>query len=307
MIQTNPSTLGGLLALLLWSTTFALARSLSETLGPVTAGAAVYAVGGIFCVGRLLTSRKSVGRLFGLGWKYVLGCGTLFVIYTVLIYVAVGMARNREQLLEIALLNYLWPALTILFSLLLIRSAPSLLVVPGTALALAGIFLVMTQGTEVSLTSFAGHVQSNPVAYGLALGAAVSWALYSNLARLWSKPDEDGAVELFIPTSALVLVGLRFFLPETSDWNERALIEAAVLGAITALAYALWDTAMRKGDLLLLAASAYFTPLLSTVVSCFYLRVFPGSRLWIGCALIVVGSLVSWRSSNPTRGSESKR
>lgn len=72
--------------------------------------------------------------------------------------------------------------------------------------------------------------------------------------------------------------------------------EAGVLGAITALAYALWDVAMRKGNLLLVAACSYLTPLLSTLVSCAYLKVMPGSQLWVGCALIVVGSLVSWRS-----------
>ena len=54
-----------------------------------------------------------------------------------------------------------------------------------------------------------------------------------------------------------------------------------------------------KGNLLLVAACAYFTPLLSTVVSCVYLQVLPGPNLWAGCALIVVGSLLSWRSIGP--------
>jgi len=61
-------------------------------------------------------------------------------------------------------------------------------------------------------------------------------------------------------------------------------------------AYALWDRAMRRGNLLLVAACSYFTPLLSTLVSCGYLGVEPGGRLWLGCVVLVAGSLLTWRS-----------
>ena len=53
---------------------------------------------------------------------------------------------------------------------------------------------------------------------------------------------------------------------------------------------------MRNGDLLFVAACSYFTPLLSTLVSCAYLKVAPGYRLWVCCVVMVIGSLVSWRS-----------
>ena len=134
------------------------------------------------------------------------GCGSLFVLYTALIYLAVGIAKDREQLLEIALLNYLWPALTILFSVILLKRPASLLLVPGTVLALIGVFLAMTQSAHLSWSSFIGHLQTNPAAYALALGAALAWALYSNLARLWSGPGSRGAVELFIPVTGLALL-----------------------------------------------------------------------------------------------------
>jgi drug/metabolite transporter (DMT)-like permease len=65
---------------------------------------------------------------------------------------------------------------------------------------------------------------------------------------------------------------------------------------MTALAYVLWDVAMRKGNLLLVVACSYFTPLLSTLVSCVYLKVSPSPKLWIGCLLLVSGSLITWRS-----------
>jgi len=299
--STRLSTAGGLLAIVLWSATFALARSLSEQVGSLTAGAAAYLFGGTICLLRLWWSPTALSRLLKLSRRYVWGCGFLFVLYTALIYLAVGLAKDREQLLEIALVNYLWPAATILFSIPLLNRRASLPLVPGTLLALTGVFLVMTQGARVSWLSLRDHLQSNPAAYLLVLVAAIAWALYSNLARRWSEPDSGGAVGLFVPATGIVLLVMRLMSPEPALWSTQALGEAGVLGAITALAYALWDVAMRKGNLLLVAACSYLTPLLSTLVSCAYLKVVPGSRLWAGCALIVVGSLVSWRSVSEGR------
>jgi len=56
---------------------------------------------------------------------------------------------------------------------------------------------------------------------------------------------------------------------------------------------------MRKGNQMLVAACSYLTPFLSTVVSTLYLHVAPAVRLWLGCALIIAGSVLSWRSVRP--------
>lgn len=206
------------------------------------------------------------------------------------------LSCHEYQLLEIALVNYLWPALTILFSIPLLKKRGSPWLPLGTALALTGIFLVMTQGAQVSWGAWVEHLQNNPAAYSFALAAAISWALYSNLARRWSEPESGGAVELFLPVTGLVLLALRLMINEPTGWSFRAIGEVSVLAAVTGLAYVLWDAAMRKGNLLLVVACSYFTPLLSTAVSCAYLKVSPGPKLWIGCVLIVSGSFMTWRS-----------
>ena len=296
----NLSTAGGLLAIILWSSTIAVSRSLSERLGPLTAGAAVYLIAGLFCVIQLTRSKTPLSQLIRLSPKYLFGCGSLFVFCNVTLFLAVGLAQNREQVLAVGLINYLWPASTILLSLPLLKQRANLWLIPGTALALAGVFLVMTQGATVSWQAFVTQLQANPAAYALAFSAAASWAFYSNLARRWSGAGEDGAAELFIPATGLVLLLIRCFWPEPTAWNAQAAVEAGVLGAFTAVAYVLWDAAMRKGDLLFVAACSYFTPLLSTLVSCVYLQVAPGYQLWAGCVVMVIGSLVSWRSLSET-------
>jgi drug/metabolite transporter (DMT)-like permease len=294
--NTPMSTAGGLLAIVLWSATFALARSVSEQVGSLAAGAAAYLFGGTVCLLWRWWSPTAVNPPRKLSRRYLWGCGSLFVLYTTLVYLAVGLARDRQQLLEIALVNYLWPAATVLLSIPLLRQRANLLLAPGTGLALTGVFLVMTQGARVSWSSFREHLQSNPAAYLLVFIAAIAWALYSTLARRWATPGSGGAVDLFVPATGVVLLAMHLVSREPASWSARPVGEVAVLGAITALAYALWDGAMRKGNLLLVAACSYLTPLLSTLVSCAYLRVVPDSRLWAGCALIVAGSLLSWRS-----------
>ena len=217
-------------------------------------------------------------------------------VCTAAIYLAVGLATDREQVLEIALVNYLWPALTILFSIPLLNKRGSLWLLPGTALALIGVFLVMTQGASVSWISLAEHLRKNPAAYLLALAAAVSWAFYSNLTRRWSVPGGGGAVEFFLIAAGLVLLGLRMLVIEPTRWGVQSVAEVLGLAAATALAYILWDLSMRRGNLLLVVAMSYFTPLLSTALSCVYLKVSPGPGLWLGCILLVGGSFLTWLS-----------
>jgi len=132
----------------------------------------------------------------------------------------------------------------------------------------------------------------------------VTWALYSNLARRWGAEAGSSGVPLFLLATGIAFALARAVASEQDAWTTRAAIEATAMGAATALAYGLWDGAMRRGDALLIAACSYLTPLLSTLASAVYLRVGMGARLWIGCALLVVGSLVSRTAVSPSRESE---
>jgi len=288
-------TLSGLLAILLWSTTIALVRSLSEQVGQLAAAASVHLLAGLFCIGRLLAAGAIRKQIETLSKNTLFGCGALFVSYMLTFYMAIGLATNREQVLEIGLINYLWCTFTIIFSLLILKRKPRLLLVPGTLLALSGVVLVMSQGEAISWSSFAANVSSNPLAYALALLAALIWALYSNLTRHWASPGGINGVLLFIPATGLLLLPLSLVIDEQGVWTAKAAIEVACLGLATAMAYLFWDVAMRKGDLLFVAACSYFTPFLSTLLSCLYLQVAPDSSLWVGCVFIMAGAALSRR------------
>ena len=294
-LQPDRNTLAGMGAILIWSTSIALARSITEQLGPLTGAAAIHLVGGVFCWSQFFyRSRGTVLSFRQLPRKFLLGCGALFVLYMLALYLAVGLAGNRSQVLEIGLVNYLWPALTIFFSLFLLNKKAKLALWPGSFLALLGVFLVLTQGHSISFSSLFANVSANPPAYTLALTAAVSWGLYSNLTRRWAGPRMEGGVELFVSVTGVVFLILRMLHPEGGSWTLRAGLEVTFLGMATALGYLLWDMAMRKGDVVFVAACSYFTPLFSTLLSCLYLHVTAGVSLWLGCLLIVAGSLLSW-------------
>jgi len=303
MPSSHLATAGGFIAILLWSTTVAVSRSLSEQVGPVTAAAAVCSVGGVAAVASLLRCSRRRRQILRLPVRYLVGCGALFVGYMLLLYLAIGWARSRQEVLEVGLLNYLWPTWTLLLSLVLLGKKANWLLFPGTLLALAGIFLVVTQGELVSWRSFARHFASNPGAYSLAIAAAAAWAMYSSLTSKWAGGQKEGGVAFFLPITAMVLFLICCFLDEPCEWNRRAIAESLFMGFATYVAYALWDNAMRRGSVVMVVAASYLTPLFSTIASCLYLAVMPGTRLWAGCAILIFGSVLSWQSiSNGVSG-----
>jgi len=292
-MSRRSATLLGLSAIVLWSFSVAVARSLTESIGAITAAACVYFLGGI------LTGVVQVARGGGVpsprhfSRRYLFGCGGLFVGCLVSFYVAIGLASDRLQLLEIGLVNYLWTVLTVLLSVPVLRKRAGQGLLPGVAVAAAGIVLVLTQGGGFSLPQMCRHVGANPAAYGAAFVAAVTWALYSNFCRRWGAANQEGAVALFMCVTGIVLLGLRLTVAEPSGWSVRAVLEVLFLATTSTAGYVLWDIGVRKGDFVLISTSSYFTPLFSSVVSCVYLGVLPGMRLWAGCLLIIAGAWAS--------------
>jgi len=299
-------TFYGFLAILLWSTTVALVRSLAEQMGPFLAAGTISLLGGVIGLIRLFWLGDPAARIRRLSARYLLGCGFFFVLYIFFLYAAVGLATDRLQALEIGLINYLWPVFILLFSLFLLKKKARWFLLPGTLFAVFGVFLAVTQGKSITWSSFSVNVVGNPLAYAFGLAAAISWGLYSNVTRRWGGEENDGAVPLFLLATAIVLFSLSLFHPTEVSWNWRMGVEILFMSLSTLLAYVFWDKAMRKGNVVLVAAFSYFIPLLSTLVSCVYLRVTAGLNLWIGSFFIVIGALMSWRSIIDRQSPESK-
>jgi len=285
------ATLFGVIAILLWSMSVALTRSLAEALGPFGAAASIYTVSGI-----MVWMASGRPTLRGQSPAYLILCGLLFVFYMVAFSMAIGLAHSRQQTLELGLVNYLWPSLTLLFAIPLLKLKVRWWMWPGAALAFAGVLWAISGGHGIDVHQLIRNIRSNPVAYAMALGAAVSWALYSNLVRLFSKGA--GMLPLFLLATSAVLWALYFNYSSTRiSMTWRAMTELLAMGAVTAISYLCWDIAMKKGNATLVAALSYFTPLSAIFIAGLWLNTLPGPSFWPGVGMVVAGSLLCWTAS----------
>ncbi|EDD9880096.1 aromatic amino acid DMT transporter YddG [Salmonella enterica subsp. enterica serovar Enteritidis] len=130
-MTSQKATLIGLVAIVLWSTMVGLIRGVSEGLGPVGGAAMIYSLSGlllIFTVG-LPDIRRFPGR-------YLIAGSVLFVSYEIYLALSLGYAATRHQAIEVGMVNYLWPSLTILFAILFNGQKTNWLIVPGLLIAL---------------------------------------------------------------------------------------------------------------------------------------------------------------------------
>ena len=291
--QENLNTIFGILAILFWGTTIAFSRSLTEQLGPLTAASWIYLLSGIWSCIYLISKPGGIKKTFQLPILYLIGCGTLFIFYMVCLYLAVGLAFSREQVIEVSIINYLWPGLTLVFSLPILHKKGRITLIPGMVLAFSGFYLATVESGMFSWEVFKGNFQVSYLPYLLAFMAAISWGLYSNLVRRWAGHTEGGAVPIFLLFTGLILTVIRFMSPEESYWTTRVIFELLYMSVFpTFLAYLFWDRAMRKGKIILVASLSYFTPLLSIIISSLYLQVAVKTNLWMACALVIVGAVI---------------
>jgi len=289
-------TLLGLGAILLWSTTLPVARSIAEQVGALTGAASVNALGGVLSLAAaraMPRGRSESGASQGFTSRYLVVCGGLFVLYFAFLHAGLGLAADRHQALEVGLMNYLWPSLTLLLSVPLLGvPARWALLAPGLVVATAGVGMVLTSTTAFSWIGFAASLAVGPLPHVLGAAAALAWALYSNLTRRLAGSASGSAVSFFMIATGTALLALQALFGETHAWSARVLAEIGAMSIISTLGYLFWDVAMRRGDVALVATFSYFTPMLSTLFGSVYLGVSPSPRLWLGCALIVGAALV---------------
>ncbi len=296
--ESITATLLGFAAILMWASLFAVARGVRAQMGVLPSAALANLVGGLVGLGVGRASPGRLQRVLRLPPRYLLVCGGLFVLYNLALYPAIDQAATHAQTVEVALINYLWPVFSLALAVPLLNKRASGWLWPGLLIAAAGAAWAVSRGT-ISLQSLREGLGSNPLPYALALAAAVSWALYSNLTRRWAGHTRDSAVPLFLIATGIVL-GLTHAASAGSiriPLGLRPLAELAYFTLFpTLLAYLFWDVAMRKGHVVLVVSFSFFAPLISTLISCLYLGVPMGHDLWMASALIIVGAAICQRS-----------
>ena len=278
------ATLIGLTAILMWS----LLAVLTVATGKIPAfqlAAMTFAIGALVGFLTWIGRPDAVRVLRQPPMAWIVGVGGLFG-YHALYFLALRFAPPAEA----GLLNYLWPLLIVLFSSLLPgeRLAPHHII--GALLGLAGTVLLFAGNSRDGFAP--GQIPGLTAAFV----AAFVWAGYSVLSRkLKSVPT--GAVAGFCLATAL-LAAFAHGMVEVTVWPETIAQWLAIvvlgIGPVGAAFYA-WDIGMKRGDIRVLGAASYATPLLSTAFLIVAGFARPSATLAIAAVLIAGGGLIAAR------------
>ncbi len=191
-------TLIGASAVLLWSPVLGMLRTITEIFGAVGGAALIFTAAAVFSALILGVPRPSQ-----LPRRYLLVGGALFIGTEISLSLSIGLAHHRGQALELVMINYLWPCLTVLLTVLTRMQRGSWLLLPATVLCLLGVVLVITGEGAWSPAMLLANLRSNPLAYALALAASCMWATYSLVTKRIG--GSRNAVPLFMIATAAVL------------------------------------------------------------------------------------------------------
>ncbi|KHD26436.1 aromatic amino acid exporter [Vibrio caribbeanicus] len=288
MFQTHKFTIAGIAAILLWSSVMGVARAVTEMLGPVGGAASIYTVAALF-----LVAVMGVPKWRQYSLRYVLLGGGLFVAYEMCLALALAMANDRQQAIEMLVINYLWPALTVLLAVLVSGKKTNLLVYPSVALAFVGVAWSISGEQGLSLTQISANIATNPTTYAMAFIGAFLWAIYCNLTKRIS--NGQNAITLFFIMTAISL-WIKYAL--SAETGMSVTLESGslllVAGVFMGSGYALWNYAIIGGNMVLLATLSYFTPVLSTIISSIILGIALSSSFLQGVVMVTLGSLMCW-------------
>ena len=278
--------LTGGIAILLWSS-LALLTTMTGAVPPFLLVALAF--GGAFgltLAGWLCRRGGNLAQHFHWPWQaWLLGVGGLFGYHFFYFF-----ALRTAPAAEASLINYLWPLLIVVFASLLPGERLRSWHVAGALMGLVGTALLVTGG-RVALPT--GLTPGQVWGFASALAAAVTWAAYSVLSRrLASVPSE--AVGVFCGATA-VLAAVCHALFESTVWptSFQWLAVLAMAAGPVGYAFLAWDIGMKRGDIRVLGACGYLTPLLSTGLLVAFGRAQASWLLAFACLLISGGAALA--------------
>ena len=262
----------------------ALLTSASGAVPPFQLAAISFLIGGLMGAATWPFRPAALNKLKQQDWRlWALGITSLFG-YHFIYFTAI---RNAPPV-EVSLIAYLWPLFLVVFSAFLPGEKLKAHHILGVAFGLIGAVLVITRGHGLVLSEGlkSGHI--------LALPCAVIWAGYSVLARRFGQVPTDVVSGFCLAAALLSLVSHLIF--EQTIWPQNFYEWLAVAGLgllpLGAVFYT-WDYGLKHGDILVLGASSYAAPLLSTLVLLTFGYAQFHWSIALACFLITAGALLA--------------
>jgi drug/metabolite transporter (DMT)-like permease len=295
-MSKNLATLIGLSAILQWSSIVGLLKKISFSLGAELAVLLMYTLS--TCI--LLIFFK-IPNLKLISKKYLIFSTLLFVIYELCFSYAIALAQTAQQAIEVSLVNYLWPGLTVAMLILFKEIKFNVFVIVGLAISLSGIILIQTGQGALTWSNILSNILKNPISYILAFVGATLWSLYCVITKKYS--DGHNPISFFFVAISIVL-WTKYLWSNGLSLNAIPEVELTTIGllgivsVVMALGYAAWNIGIIKGNITILVTLSYFSPVISTLISMFILQTNLPTEFWYGVILVTSGSLVCWISTN---------
>src|SRR3954468_13286467 len=276
------ATLIGLSAILMWS----LLSVLTVATGRIPAFqllAMTFAIGAVVTSANWIRHPAAFRALRQPPLVWLVGVGGLFG-YHALYFVALRLAPPAEA----GLLNYLWPLLIVLLSSFLPGERLARHHIVGAVLGLAGTVLLLSGNA-------AAHFEpAHSAGFAAAFVAAFVWAGYSVMSRKLKTVPTEAVAGFCLATALLALaVHLTFEITIWPDSLGQWLAIAALGVGPVGIAFYTWDIGMKRGDIRVLGAASYATPLLSTTFLILAGFAVPSANIALAAALIAGGGMIA--------------
>lgn len=290
-MAAKKATLIGLLAIVFFSAVAGLIRSVAEGLGPIGGAAMLYSLASL-----LLLFTVGIPKLGTFPRIYLYLGSLLFVAYEICLSLSLGFADNHAQSIEVGMVNYLWPSMTILMAVIFKQQKASLLLLPAMLLSFVGLCWVLGGDRGLSPLAIFTNVRSNPLSYGLAFAGAIIWALYCTLTS--KKANGSNGITLFFMLTAATL-WIKFAIGPAAALHFTPQATVSLLLATLALGcgYAAWNIGILHGNVTVLATASNFIPIFSSALAALILATPLATSFWQGAAMVSLGSLLAWRST----------
>ena len=287
-MESKKATLIGLSAVCLWSLIVALIKEVSNHFGAIGGAALMYSLASIFLI---LSFGWTNLKEFPL--KYLIWGTLLFVSYEICLSLSIGYSVNNRQAIEVGMVNYLWPTVTILFSILFNKQKANFLIFPGVCLSIIGICLVLGGDHGFSFKQMISNVQNNPFSYVLALIGVFLWAAYCTLTA--RSANGKNGITLFFILVSIILWGKWIFSGDITPHFDLTSVTYLVLAAFAmGMGYGAWNIGIMHGNIILLSTASYFIPVFSALASAIVLSTQLTLSFWKGAFLVCLGSLICW-------------
>ncbi len=207
-------------------------------------------------------------------------------------YMVLFKAYTLIQAQEAVALNYIWPVMLVLFSILFLRQRIGWLSITAILISFCGTFVIATHG------QLAGFRFTNPLGTALAIGSSLFWASFFIL-NMKDRREEYSKMFLNFFFGLLYILAWNVFTGNLAIPHIRGLAGSIYIGIFEmGLTFVIWLTALKLSSTTARVSNlVYLSPFLSLLM----VSIFVGEKILLSTVVglvIIVGGILLQQFSN---------